>query len=388
MKPVINLIYKGPRVKYSQYKGDVIRLNKSTPSSVEEVIIGINEQKTKRGKIITFRDSNGNIIERIFDFPNRVLRNRLYSQVDNTIGADEYVESKTIKEYTIDREAIPYYKDFMNIEKRNKNQFLFWDNKQIITNHMSYNVEKNEIIQTQTKIKNKQHSSKQTHTFIEFPRIKNGEKLKADKKELSFTINRFDNSIYKKSIKGNVELPYDDSYLGYRALTIEDAKIPFVKKYLKEQKMDDKDIIIRPRYNPIHEDNGFSANFNAEDGSINFNQEVEFYSKSRLANTSRHEVEHVRHYFLQGLLNHGDTSWQTEMSLKFGEIKDKKILKEAKNYDKSIKTYVPYYVDSERYKKNYIEIKAKEKGREEQEKYDFEGQTIRRDFKHIPPKLL
>lgn len=389
MNTKYNLISKVTGQKFTQYKGDAIRLNMFSPYTVDEVVIGINGSKSNVKKITTFRDSSGKITERVFDYPNKPLKNRIYTQTDNSIGTDEYVESKMTKDYTIKRESIKYYKDIVRLS--NKNKLLFWENKSTVTHHVSYNTDKDEIILTQVKIEDGKNPAIQKHSFIEYPRIKNGKKINTSPRTLTFEVNKDNNNVIKDSINGStgIELPADDKYLGYRALSIEDAKIPFTKRFLKDRKMDDKDVKIVPDYNPRHYANpNFSAIFDAEDGSVKFNKDNDFYSKSKLANTSRHEVEHSWQYFIQGLLNGGGTNWQSDMAAKFGQIKDKKTLKEAKNYDKSIKTYVHFYENAERYRKNYIEIKAREKGRIEQDSYDFDGITIRKDFKHIPSKLL
>ena len=202
---------------------------------------------------------------------------------------------------------------------------------------------------------------------------------------------RGDNSVVESTIEASDKniIPQNDSYLGYRALTMEDSKIPFVRRYLRERNMADKGVSVEPQFNPRqYTDENFSALFDAEDGSVKFNKDHKILSKGRLANTSRHEVEHSWHYFLQALLNGGGTPWQTEMAQKFDKIKNKRTLKEAKNYDRSINTYVHYYEDAARYRRNYIEIKAREAGAEAQEAYDFEGQSIRRSFTHVPSKFL
>ncbi|MCR5266379.1 MAG: hypothetical protein K6E29_07275 [Cyanobacteria bacterium RUI128] len=388
MKPKYSLISKPVRIKYTEYKGNVIRLSKFAPYTVEEAVIGVNGKAIQK-KITTFRDSKGNITERVFDYPDRPLWNRLYETAENSVGLDETVVSTTKRDYYLDRGAVDYYKFFMEFPERKR--FVLWDNKCTTTDHVSYNIGEDEVIHTQVKIKNKSRSSNQKHSFTEYPKIKYGVKEDTEPKKLSFDVRRSDNSVIEKSIfasDGSL-IPKGDTYLGFRALPIEDSKLPFVNRYLKECGMDDKDIKVVQEYNPREmADEGFNAIFDAEDGAIKFNQDVKFYSKARLANTSRHESEHTRHYFLQALLNGGGTPWQTEMAQKFGEITDKKTLKEARNYDRSIKTYVHFYEDSARYKRNYIEIKARQKGEEEQEKYDFQGIDIRKGFKHIPSKFL
>ena len=382
------LLPKTPIIKYTQYKGDVLRLSKFAPYTVEEVAVEINGQKDNVRKITTFRDSKGNITERVFDYPGRPIRNRLYSSEYNDIGIYESVKSTTKQDYELNRSVVKLYKDVVCLPKANR--FMFWNHKSTTVDHAAYNLDKDELILTQVKVKNKSNSSQQTHSFVQYPRIRSGKKTPEKLKQLKFTV-RGDNSVVESTIEASDKniIPQNDSYLGYRALTMEDSKIPFVRRYLRERNMADKGVSVEPQFNPRqYTDENFSALFDAEDGSVKFNKDHKILSKGRLANTSRHEVEHSWHYFLQASLNGGGTPWQTEMAQKFDKIKNKRTLKEAKNYDRSINTYVHYYEDAARYRRNYIEIKAREAGAEAQEAYDFEGQDIRRSFTHIPSKFL
>lgn len=382
------LLPKTPIIKYTQYKGGALRLSKFAPYTVEEVAVEINGQKDNVRKITTFRDSKGNITERVFDYPGRPIWNRLYNSEENDIGIYESVKSTTKQDYELNRSVVKLYKDVVSLPKANR--FMFWNHKSTTVDHAAYNLDKDELILTQVKVKNKSNSSQQTHSFVQYPRIRSGKKTPEASKQLKFTV-RGDKSVIEKTIKASDKriIPDNDSYLGYRALTFEDAKIPFVRRYLSERNMADKGVGVEPQFNPRnYSDESFSAIFDAEDGFVKFNKDHDFVTKGRLAKTSKHEVEHSWQFFLQALLNGGGTPWQTEMAQKFDKIKNKRTLKEAKNYDRSINTYVHYYEDAARYRRNYIEIKAREAGADAQENYDFEGQSIRRSFKHIPSKFL
>lgn len=380
-----NLVSKVTGLKYTQYKGNAIRLSKFAPYSVDEVVL---KNGNKERKITTFRDSKDNMTERVFDYSDKPVWNRIYSTSEHDVK-DETVLSTTKKDYTLDRDAIADYKDYMEYPQ-NKNEFLFWEHKDTMTDHVAYNLDKDEVTLTQVKIKNKQHSKKQKHTFIEYPKIVQGKIKKHKPKELSFDVRRTDNKVIPKSIKATNEnlIPQKDSYLGIRALPVEDSKVPLVKRFLKERNMADKNVGIEPNYVPRFENDGFMAVFDPESGNIKFNKGYQFQSKSRLVNTARHETEHSWQYYLQALLNSGGENWQNEIAKKSGKLTDKKIIKEAKAYNQSIENYVPFYVDRTRYRNNYIEIKAREAGENTQKQYDTEGKFIRGRFKHIPPELL
>ena len=77
-----------------------------------------------------------------------------------------------------------------------------------------------------------------------------------------------------------------------------------------------------------------------------------------------------------------------EMAAKFGKLKNKKLQQEAQKYTESIENYVPYYEDFEKYKQNYIEIKANEAGRLARNNYEKEAKEIRNSFPFIPDEML
>ena len=72
----------------------------------------------------------------------------------------------------------------------------------------------------------------------------------------------------------------------------------------------------------------------------------------------------------------------------FGGLKTKKARNEAKRCTKSIQNYVSLDEDVQKYRKNYIEIKARKAGKRAMKQYDREGQSIRKSFPHIPNELL
>ena len=67
------LISKIPGIKYTEYKGNAIRLGTFAPYTVDEVIVGLKDNPNITKKITTFKDSKGNITERIFDYPDKPL---------------------------------------------------------------------------------------------------------------------------------------------------------------------------------------------------------------------------------------------------------------------------------------------------------------------------
>ena len=110
---VQNYLMSKTTQKFVDYYGGVIRLNKATPYTVDEVIIG--KKGKPFGKITTFRDSLGRIIERAFNINGKPLKNRIYSYNDGIVGDREYVDVKTVKEFSLERKLVDVYKNNVQI---------------------------------------------------------------------------------------------------------------------------------------------------------------------------------------------------------------------------------------------------------------------------------
>lgn len=382
------LINKTLNKSFVKYNGDAVRLSLQTPAKVDEVIIGKKSSPDFVRKITTFKDSNGQIIERAFDYSDKPYQNRIYTNKDSIIGDCEYVTSRGATDYWLDRGAMKYYKKLIKSPKINRK--ILWGKGKTETNHVAENIYTGEIVQSQVRINPSKNKNRKFHTFIEYPHIKNKKVENKPAKFLSFAVRNKYQTVIKKSIQSQgVKVPQNDSFLGFRALSINDSKEPFAKRFLKERNMADKNIAIDTEYNPINEKNTkFKALFQAEEGEITYNKDAKFDSKSSVVATSAHEAEHSRHFFLQGLLNEGGTPWQNDMAKKFGKLTDEELINEAKTYDEAIKNYVPFWKDREAYSKNEIEILANQKGFMAKNLYEYEGTVIQKDFPHIPPEML
>ena len=161
MNSKFSLISKTIGTKFTEYKGNAVRLSQFSPYSVDEVILKSNANPKEIRKVTTFRDSKGDIVERSFDYTGRQLKNRLYSTVDNVIGNDEFVTSKTTKDYSIDRGILSTYKEL--IQRPKINRFIFWSPDKTTTHHISENIETGEKILSQVQISSKRKSLKQHH---------------------------------------------------------------------------------------------------------------------------------------------------------------------------------------------------------------------------------
>lgn len=369
--------------KFTEYQGRAIRLTKSTPYSVDEVLIGNKKKAVK--KITTFRDSSGKLIERIFNYKNKPLTNRIYTHNDYTIGQDEFVTSTTVKEFSLERSSEEVYKKLQEQLKMLNIQTTLWKRNKVQTNHTAENINNGNKILSIIKTDNINGTNQELHSFTEYPAIVNGKILKTKPKSLNFTVNTETQKVNKKSIKSQgIEIPKNDTFLGFRALDIEDAKEPMTEYFMKERKTDNLGYKINTNYvNPSEKLIAYFC-----DGQFLYNKLYKFKSKSQLASVSRHEVEHSWQFYLDARNGGKRGEYLEELGKQHGEITNKKLLKEAQRYTQSLDNYVPFEEDFKRYKKNYVEITADRKGNKAKIKYETEGEEIRNSFKHIPPETL
>ena len=383
----LKVLSKTLDIRFPKYKGKAIRLSLQTPYSVDEVVIGNKKTQKRVMTITTFKDSNGKIIERAIDKQKEPLINRLYTHFDNVIGENEYVESTEINTYKLYREILKDYLSFL--DSRYISRTVLWDKISQIITHASTDINTNEKVISQIKITPTAKAHKLKHTFIEYPHIINGKVQQSEQRNLSFIVDYLKRKVMRKTITAKgTQIPEEDSFLAYRALPINDLKIPITEKFILEHGLQNKNITIEPNYNPLNEDSGFIAIFNSEDGHINFNSDYKFKSKSKVVSTSRHEVEHGWQYYLDARLGTTDTDWKANIYDTEGRLSSLNLIKEAESYHESIKNYIPYYKNPTEYLKQLIERLANEKGSEAQIKYDKEGETIRKSFPHIPKEYL
>lgn len=387
------LISKNNGKRFSKYKGNAIRLTTQIPYTVDEVVIGVKGKFGKERKITTFRDSNGKIIERAFDYFNKPYKNLIYSKQDYTIGNENFVTSTTIKEYTLKRNFLSTFNDLQEYLSKPDLISLMWKPKKIETNHLCENINNGTKILSRVSVTNLEKPTKQKHSYIEFPQIVNGKRKNNKQKHLEFIFNSIKNSINSEGIiQHRVKLPKKDSFLPFRTFDMETFKENITMFYIKLRDLKNKNISINTNFLPETEKDEriLSAIFSAHDGSINFNKFYNFQSKSKLIGTIRHEVEHAWQFYLDARNSSKEnrTQWQHFIFDNFGPIKSKKLRQEVDKYSKSIKNYVRYDEDFEKYKQNYIEILANKVGEKTQQQYDTQGKNIRKAFPFIPPELL
>lgn len=95
---------------FADYMSQTIRLSDQTPYTVKEVILGRKGKVS--GKIATFLDKEGNVIEKAFNLKGKPLRNRIYTYKHGKIRNDEFVKSTEIEEYKLDRKIVDVYRKY------------------------------------------------------------------------------------------------------------------------------------------------------------------------------------------------------------------------------------------------------------------------------------
>lgn len=383
------LVSKIINLPYSQYKGSGIRLTKELPASVDEVIVGL-EHCIGTKKITTFRDSKGKIIERAFDYFDEPLKNRFYKyQTHNSKDESSMVTSFQVREYSLPRKFLKKY-----LKQIKGKKLALWSAVKVDTYYIKFGKHKKDNIHSMTRILGFGKNEFQTHTIIEFPHIQSNfmgvKRQKTHKKLLQFKVNPDNYKILRNSVVAqNVDMPKKDSFLGFRLLDIEDFKTPFVKYVLAQRGLSDMKIKVGSYIEKIKNGLIASAHFSAWNGVIAFNKLFKQKSKSKLAGSIYHEVEHAWQYYLNARNGCNHDSWGIWIYKHFGNLDLSPGLRaEADKYSEAINNYVTYDKDYPKHFNNLIEVLARKAGEAGKAKYDLEGYELRKAFPAIPEEFL
>ncbi len=379
-----------------RYKGNAMRISKQYPCYVDEVVLALKNDPDKIRKVTTYRDKNGKMLERAFDFFDQPLRNVIYDYQKNTIGNCEHTNSRIAKEYYLDRCIEHVYKDHLKTFKKYGIPTTLWELNNIETNIVSKNAKTGEVVHSQIKVLDLDKPQQERHFFYEFPHIIKSKIQEGKEKLLAFKVDRFSgNEIKKNSIQAlGVTYPENDKYLSFRALDLETFKKPITQFYLKERKVNSLGVVVLEHVPKTPKEERLYAFYSDSNGTIRYNKFHRPPSKSIFAGIARHEVEHVWHYLLSALfygsenpkaINQGEINGIID---KNGKFIDKKLFKEAENCAKSIENYIPYNVSFQEYENNYIEKCARKAESTAQADYIKNCKDLKNSFKHIPLELL
>ena len=137
MKHEFYLMVKLSSAPFSKYKGDAVRISDVVPKTYDQVWIGVKRNPKKIRKITTFRDKEGNILERSFDYSDGKLRNRVYTRRTLNIDNNETVYSTIIKDYFINKRVIPFYNAMLaDYKEAHPVKEILWNLTCVLTNHL------------------------------------------------------------------------------------------------------------------------------------------------------------------------------------------------------------------------------------------------------------
>lgn len=376
------LISKLTRIPFFKYKGKAVVLSEKLPTTYDEVVVGLKDNKQNIRTITTFRNDSGQVVERSFDYFGKQLKHRLYSRKESVIGENEWVDSTKIQELTISRRTMKsIYLELKNKLREMHLLTYFWKEQMTRVNHLAKNLQTGRKVLSSVFVDN----AKNEHKFVEYPST--GGKQKA--KVLSFKVNKNTFDVKKGSISAqNIKAPTGDKYLGLRAFYMEDSKVPITKYFIHKRKLDDAELVLNTNYSPRENEKNIIAFYSDDNGSINFNREYVHKSKKGIINTCAHEVEHAWQWYLHAIQTGGETAYTHRIYLKHGYLKDKKMILEANRYTEAIDKYVTCIENDAEYRKSLLEIKARYKGKLEEENYKRQGHYLRSAFRHIPQESL
>lgn len=372
---------------FADYMSQTIRLSDQTPYTVKEVILGRKGKVS--GKIATFLDKEGNVIEKAFNLKGKPLRNRIYTYKHGKIGNDEFVKSTEIEEYKLDRKIVDVYKKYQRKTEEEGIKTTLWVHEKTQTNHVAKHIPTDIINLTISRIQNlKNFKLEYLHSFTQYKPIVNNKISKNSPiKYIEYIVNNKFIALKSSIHTINMKRPKFDSFLGFRALSLEDFKIPITERFLSDRGIKHLGYKILPNYMPTDGKEitwkGLFCN-----GYIKFRRTWVPESKADFVSTSRHEVEHGWQYYLDARNGQDRGNNMLAIGEKYGKLKDPKLQYEADKYTESIDNYIPAEKDYNGYRQNYIEVKAFDAGARAEEKYKKEGRILKEELKHIPPELL
>ena len=373
------LLAKREGIAFSQYRGRAIRLSNIQPCSVDEVVVALKHNKSKINKVTTFRDEDGNIIERSFDFWHKdVIKNNLYKTSEHILNDFEKVKATAIRTFSLMKNIKHVYREYESQFNAIGKPEILWTNNSSQMHYVSKNMRTGDVIHTQTSMENISTPRSAKCSFVQY------ESKNEPEKSLSFKVNLLNDKISNVSTK-NTKLPKNDTFLKFRAIDINTSKEMVCNYFIKQQNLEKLKLKVDTSRKL---DERLIALYDDENGAINFNKDYDFRSKHNLVKAARHEVEHAWQWFLHARNTGGSNPRAMELAKKFGRIRKGKLQEIADKCTRSISTYVPYSENTAAYRKNWVEKAANKAGMKAVSAYDKQGTCLRKQFPHIPRELF
>lgn len=393
LKPIINKFVKPfsrETAKTKPYTVVSRELNLS-PDAPQVTIIGISSQKAATAdkvviaktdnpefqKIITtFRDKNGKIIERIFEYKgfNIPEKIRIYRELVSNLKKD--VKGRLIQTF---ENLSPANRSKIWTKISSEKQFVhtdkFWDKADYVT-----------ITRVTTTERDIKPPVEEIHSITEYPVPSSHLYILPQKKSLVFKTKKDSSGIPQITeiiSAQNAHVPKNDEYLTLRMYDADDMRKPVTHIALKKSNLDDLNINVEDAYIPNATTKG---SFNHETGTINFN--FLYRPKSSIVGTAFHEVKHAKQYEFMGRTRMLDTKYTTECLIKHGEETSKEAIKKGRIYYNAHKNYVSGDVNYEQYRANLLEQEAWAEAERGVMEYIRKGEALRYQFPRVIPEEL
>lgn len=314
-------------------------------TSVDIVVIASTKNPEKTKTITTFKDKEGNILERAFESIgfNLPEKRQVYK---NLKESDKNNDKKIIQIY----------------ENLNQNNGLkVWqkiETSRVFKHRDCGKVWLANVIKVFTPERTIREAKKETHFFASYyPKsMSNGGSNKT--KTLTLQIEKDENMIPQivgYSHSENFAMPKNDEYLAFRAYDAESVKKPITRFALKKFGLKDIKIYIEDNFNSKEKHLG---SFSEEYESIFFNYKTD--SKNSIIDTAFHEAKHAFQYAVINLfgLKNKYTNYAQQCLKNLKWKKTEGLKKKAEDYFKAHEYYISPNENYTEYRRNLLEAEA------------------------------
>lgn len=243
------------------------------------------------------------------------------------------------------------------------------------------------IAKVKTNERNLSPAIEESHSLTEYyvPKAFNG--AKTPPKILEFETKKDSRGvpqITSISASNGARVPKHDKYLALRMYDSDDVKKPITQIALEKNNLKGLDIPIEDSYSM---DKKTCGSFSHHTGMISFNHAD--MSKADVIDTAFHEVTHAYQYAVMAITKRLEGTKFTQQCVdKFKGTVTPELEKEADEYLKAHKKYVPPEVNYSGYRHNLLEEEAWDNGNIELNSYYIDGTELRQSFRYFPKEEL
>ncbi len=351
------------------------RIGIQDAATADKVVIGKTDNPEQQKIITTFKDKNGKIVERIFEYIGFDLPeiHQIFEELTSCITDD--ITGRLIQTFeNLNKSGKAKIWTKISSEKQFVHTDTFINKKDYVT-----------ITRVSTQERNIKPPAVETHSITEYQVPDAHLYSIPNKKSLMYTTKRDSEGIPQIiDIKAdNVNIPQNDEYLALRLYDSDDMKRPITNIALKKANLDDLGIKIEDAYTF---DDTTQGSFNNKEGIIKFN--FKYQPKDSIVDTAFHEVTHAKQYELMGRTKMLGTRYTTNCLVKHGEEVSPDKIQAGKEYYEAHENYVSSSVNYARYRENLLEKEARAQAGQAVYDYLNQGKEIRREFPRVMPEEL